>query len=369
MKRMFLLLWSMTLLVIASKVQAQQWQFVVMGDDRSAYRQSDTNIFAVNTPELSALATAVTAQKPEFVLFTGDLAFGYTDNSKWFEAGLEQWYDAMKPVFDAKIPVYPVRGNHDAACAESATIWTRFMAAHHIAIPKNGPSGEKGLTYYFDHNNARVIGLDDYQGQSFPGEFAPAAHAFPHIVDNRWLKSLPPPKPATHVFAFSHEMPFRTGSHADCLNSNATVRDQMMETLFAMGARAFLAGHDHDYDLISVVDPNDVTGNTAMLQMVAGTAGAPFYSTVNRSGNAWPLKAHGHWTMTYGYVLVQIDGSKATLIFYGRDTMANPPEKSYTEKQRVSYDVTAVPPVFTYVPDLKGNVNIEDGTPLIPKTP
>lgn len=366
MKRTFPLLCTIMLLVIGLKAQAQKWQFVVMGDDRSASRQTAIDAPAVNKAELSALAAAVAAQNPDFVLFTGDLAFGYIENPQWFEAGLEQWYTAMKPVFDAKIPVYPVRGNHDVACPGSATIWTRFLETHHMGIPQNGPAGEKGLTYYFDHKNARMIGLDDYQGQSFPGDFS-AGLDFPHIVDNLWLKSLPAPKPATHVFPFSHEMPFRTGSHADCLNSNATMRDQMMRTLFAMGARAFLAGHDHNYDLVSAVDPNDATGKTVMLQLVAGTAGAPFYSTVNRQGNAWPLTPHGHWTMTYGYVLVQIDGPKATLIFYGRDTMVNPPEQSYTEKQRVSYDVTAMPPVFTYVPDKIGNVNIDDGTPLVPR--
>lgn len=366
MRRLRTLFCSGWLLLLALSAQAQQWQFVVMGDDRSAQPQTALDSPAVNSAELSAMAAAVAALKPDFVLFTGDLAYGYTENAPWFEAGLEQWYTAMKPVFDAKIPVYPVRGNHDAACPDSARIWLRFLAAHHIAIPKNGPSGEKGFTFYFDHNNARLIGLDDYQGQSYPGAYLGASRAFPHLVNNLWLRSLPAPKPGTHVFAFSHEMPFRVGSHADCLNSNATARDQMLETLFAMGERVFLAGHDHDYDLVSAVDPNDSTGNTVLLQLVAGTAGAPFYPTVNRSGNSWQLTPHGHWANTYGYVLAQIDGPNATLIFYGRDTTANPPETTYTEKQRVSYNLTATPPSFTYVPDKKGNVNIEDGSPLTP---
>src|SRR5947207_7334 len=120
MKRLLTLLGSFVLLAIALRAEAQQWQFVVMGDCRSAVKPSAIDSPAVNLPELSAMAAAVAAQKPDFVLFTGDLAFGYTDNPQWFKAGLEQWYTAMKPVFDAKIPVYPVRGNHDAACPDSA---------------------------------------------------------------------------------------------------------------------------------------------------------------------------------------------------------------------------------------------------------
>jgi len=348
-----------TLLLILSRAQGQQWQFILLGDDRSDKKPQAMDSAAVNTAELSAIAKDVASLKPDFILFTGDLAFGYTDNTAWFRAGLEQWYAAMKPIFDVGIPVYPVRGNHDAACPDSARVWKQFLADHRIDVPMNGPAGEKGLTFYFDHVNARIIGLDDYQGKSFPGSPDQAGPLFPHVVSNEWLKNLPATQPGTHIFAFSHEMPFRVGRHDDSLNSNPVARDLMMKTLFSMGGRVFLSGHDHDYDLVSAVDPNDKTGNTAMLQMVAGTAGAPFYSEIKRIGNSWPLTPHGHWTKTYGYILVQVEGKKATLIFYGRDTLVSPPETKYTEKQRVSYDLTSMPPVFTFTPDRKGNVDID----------
>ena len=55
-------------------------------------------------------------------------------------------------------------------------------------------------------------------------------------------------------------------------------------------------------------------------QIVAGTAGAPFYKMGDYSGNnaGWNLKRLKHIDNTYGYLVVEIDGKKATVTFKGR---------------------------------------------------
>jgi hypothetical protein len=57
-----------------------------------------------------------------------------------------------------------------------------------------------------------------------------------------------------------------------------------------------------------------------MHQIVAGTAGAPFYKMGEYAGvnPNYKLQRVSHFDNTYGYMLVEINGKTATITFKGR---------------------------------------------------
>ena len=83
------------------------WRFVVTCDSRGY-----TN--GIEQVILREIADEIVTQGAEFVLFPGDLVYGYSaDGPSGFETQLRTWAEIMKPVYDAHIGVYVCRGNHD----------------------------------------------------------------------------------------------------------------------------------------------------------------------------------------------------------------------------------------------------------------
>jgi hypothetical protein len=81
------------------------------------------------------------------------------------------------------------------------------------------------------------------------------------------------------------------------------------------GAHAYFAGHDHFYDHMAVTGP-DVD---EIHQFVAGTAGAPLYKAKDYSGKNGPFRLSRVKLISdaYGYLVVEVEGRKATITFKG----------------------------------------------------
>ena len=115
---------------------------------------------------------------------------------------------------------------------------------------------------------------------------------------------------AKHLFVFAHEMAFTCGMHPDSDNMAAypTDRDKFLEILRTYDCRYFFAGHDHLYDWMEIKNwrwPKTY----ALNQLVAGTAGAPFYPDKTYYGNHqdYELTRLDHKQNTFGYLLITID--------------------------------------------------------------
>ncbi|MBI3722024.1 MAG: metallophosphoesterase, partial [Fimbriimonas ginsengisoli] len=156
-------LFVLAALVFAPSAHAQRWRFIVTGDSRSerlhSTRKGDKN--GVNVTILKELALATLRERPAFLLFSGDLAFGASSDAG-VESQLRTWVSAMQPVYDARIPVYAIRGNHDIGGRHPAAVWRRVFQGRY-AMPMNGPLGEEGMTYSVAYQNALIVGLDQYR--------------------------------------------------------------------------------------------------------------------------------------------------------------------------------------------------------------
>ena len=301
---------------------AEKWCFVVAGDGRAdprAHRPEDKD--GINTLITAEIRDAVIAEKAKFLMWTGDLVYGYAKNPDEFEKQLRSWRDLMEPLYTKHIPVLACRGNHDSSSTDAWARWDKVFAGKY-ALPKNGPAGEKNLTFYYTRGPVLAIGLDQYQQK---GE----------AINQPWLDEVLKRHKKPFVFAMGHEPAFMDGHHKDTMDASPEKRDAMWESLINAGARVFFCGHDHLYDHMIVTRATGDPG-VEMQQFVAGTAGAPFYPQGEYAGNntGWKLSRLKSILNTYGYIVVTIDGKQATIVFKGRTGPGR-----YEEMDKFTYTV------------------------------
>ncbi|MCU0662550.1 MAG: metallophosphoesterase [Myxococcota bacterium] len=264
------------------------WKFIVIGDSRG----SDNG---VNTAAWGHLVTAIVSEEADFILFSGDLTTAGQASE------LEQWKTTSKPLYDAGMGVYAVRGNHDDS---SLSTWNDAFSGD-AQFPQNGPSDQKNLTYSVTHKNVFFAAIENYSADT--------------EVPQAWLDVELAANTAPHVFVFGHEPAF-AADHADTLDDHPGARDQFWESLKAAGARTYFCGHDHFYDHARIGDGDGNDAND-LHQFIVGTAGAPFYDFdggyPGNNGDYDPVQEH--FSDQYGYVLVLIDGLKVSLVFKERN--------------------------------------------------
>jgi hypothetical protein len=269
----------------------------------------------INTNILSELALAFTNEKPDFVLFGGDMASWPT------LANFQLWTNLMSPVYQAGIPVYPTPGNHDA--------WNRanFAAVFAPALPANGPPPLDDASYFIATSNVLVLALDGYTLTN------------PLRINQAWLESVLATNTRPHVFAFSHVPAFKL-AHIDCMDDYRPNRDLFWHTLSNAHCRVFLCGHDHSYDHARI-DDGDGNPHNDIHQIVGATGGAPFYADSPYDGDngIWqPLKIYHE--AQFGYVAVQVNGEEVQSTFYHR-TATN----TFAPVDRFSYSLTPPPAI------------------------
>jgi len=280
------------------------WKFVVLSDTRSDPCAADGK-GGVNSVILGRIATAVANEKPDLVLVPGDLVLGNAykcSPADPYDAQLKNWRKVMGPVYDAKIPVLPTRGNHELlskdyfpnepcrpVTPDPAALQT-WLSVFDKDVPQNGPEGQKGLTYAYTHKNALFIGLDeltDYQS------YNPA-----------WFDAVIKAHKRRHLFVFGHFPAFGV-MHRDNLSCNSATRDALWESIGMNSGRLYFCGHDHFYDRVEVADPTGVN----IQQVLVGNGSAPFY---NYSGGYSDkrVKPQKRILSKPGYLVVTVNGAR-----------------------------------------------------------
>lgn len=293
------------ILALAALSSAQKFCFVVAGDGRSdsaKNRPEDKN--GINVTITTEMAQATIAEGAKFLMWTGDLAMGYSKDPAAFESQLIDWRTIMEPVYAAGIKVLPCRGNHDASSINAEATWHKVFTGKY-ALPGNGPHGEKNLSFFYEEGPVLALGLDQYQAGAM------------ETIDQEWLDATLKTHRKPFIFAIGHEPAFMDGAHTDTMDADPTKRDMFVKSLLKAGGRTFFCGHDHLYDHMIVKADR---GGPELHQFVAGTAGAPFYKMGEYKGKnaGWKLARSKNITDTYGYLLVEIDGKKCTITFKGR---------------------------------------------------
>jgi 3',5'-cyclic AMP phosphodiesterase CpdA len=234
---------------------ASPWKFAVLSDINYA----ETLDVAANTLEF--LARDIKNQDVDLVIFPGDLMAG-SANVRDYKEAVDSWKAMMKPLYDAGIPIYVVRGNHDAEQIMSANsdLWL-----YEFPVLKGLPSPDGGFTYSFEHKNARFIGFDNYINH--PGRMM-----------NSWVTTQINDSTSPLDFAFGHEPLFPhsydidNGRPKSSMANDPKSRDALISALGAHHG-AYFAGHEHLYLRANV---SDGRGHTVH-ELIVGTAGRNNY--------------------------------------------------------------------------------------------
>ncbi|MBF0560278.1 MAG: metallophosphoesterase [Nitrospirae bacterium] len=233
------------------------FKFAVFDDSRAASgatgtKNGDSNGAAAQI--VKTIATDIAAQGVDFVLFPGDMVSGYTDSTT-LSSELDTWKTAMAPVYNANIPVYTTRGNHEyddlTNGASNPDDPSRATYLAHFVMPTNGPTkngaglSEVGLTYSFTWKGVKFIAFDNYAGRttSFDNtKYAPGSNKGQMM--SSWVLDEINNSTAGLNFVMSHEMMWPTTSHPDCLANDPDDRDALVTALAAKNGTYF-AGHNH----------------------------------------------------------------------------------------------------------------------------
>ncbi|MCE5326180.1 MAG: metallophosphoesterase [Planctomycetaceae bacterium] len=306
------LLIAVSVMLAGETVRGESWKFVVMSDSQGSSGDSTEGV-ATRTLKL-VLDDVVKNVKPELIMFTGDLVQGAA-TAEELEKQLALWRTTMAPAYDAKIPVYAMRGSHDTGPNETrpwaAGVWNKVFSGQY-AMPANGPADEKGLTYSFTHKNATFIAIDGYK----------TPNSMKLTIDQKWVDAQLAANKAPHVFAFQHTQ-IKKVEHSESLDNAGPMRDAFVKSLVGAGGRAFFCGHMHVSNCTRLnndaVDPGNKNEADDFYQIITPPSCTKAYSWKNgkydgkKIPGMTPSKVHHSQTREPGYVIVEIDGLKVTV--------------------------------------------------------
>lgn len=223
-----IVLFVFLMIIQSGSVLAEEYRFVVMGDNRH-----NKPVVMPDTYEL--IIGEVNLLKPAFVVLCGDLILGYTDNDSLIR---EEWREFKEVTGRFQMPYYLVVGNHDVWDESSQAIYKE----------------ECGDLYY----------SFDYKGSSFIMIDTELAGETDYITGEQldWLElKLEEKRGARHISVFMHK-PLWTfeGEPGKAWN------EQVHPLLLKYGVDDVFAGHDHAY----YIDYRD-----GIRYVVSGGAGAP----------------------------------------------------------------------------------------------
>ena len=248
-----LLLFSALLLVLYAPastlpVHAQPWKFAVISDTHDTDKAG--TLIGV-TPYLKSIIDYIIAEKPDFVLETGDLITGVLTKKtspvyQKFDVQYSYYQQTVAPLAAVGIPLRVIRGNHDYGVSDVDTAATaEYQQRFPAAMPQNGPDGAKGLTYSFVHKNVKFILIDQYVNATNAQVTLPLG----------WLKKeLAQREMATHLFVLGHSPAYapndKDNGDADGhfnLSDQPALRDSFWQLLIDYQATAYICGHKHLY--------------------------------------------------------------------------------------------------------------------------
>ncbi|MBL4634294.1 MAG: metallophosphoesterase family protein [Kofleriaceae bacterium] len=238
--------------------------FAVYGDMRGGHRIH------------AQIVSALQAELIDFVIVTGDLVLRGSDEADW-----QRFFAVAQPLL-ARLPFYPVAGNHDRGSSGDEA---RRMKEIFVMWPgpTNRPAG--GHWHSFEQSGVHFVMLD--------------SNHYRNSDQLAWLeKDLKSARKrgVRAIFAAVHAGPYSRGLH----RGNSYAEEHYAPLLRKYGVSILFSGHDHLYQR------GEVAG---LPYMVSGGGGAPLYSVrCGIKGKPRCKKRDGmqHVAKEYHYILISV---------------------------------------------------------------
>ena len=298
---------------------AARLSFAVIGCNRVDAADTLGNTSTANIEQLTRTFQEIAALpvRPKFLFFTGDLVFGYTNDTLQLARQLTSWrqlYEAS-PLPGLGVELVAIPGNHEVqnlskvATASAERTWLRVMQPY-VTRGGNGPTAggadnlatdQSRLTYSFDAGNSHFVTINtDPTGADW---HAPTAWVTTDLAAARGLG-------AQHVFVFGHKPAYAYPTVAtDGLAKFPTTRDQFWSALTAQHVDAMFSAHNHVYWRAQPV------AGTSTWQVIAGNGGSRLETTIDPS-----VPTSGAY---YGFVVTTVrNDGRVVIRSFGRDVPA-----------------------------------------------
>ena len=218
----------------------------------------------INMARRCALAAAKTVPEARFCVFPGDFVEdGTIANSEW---EWERWFEeAMQPVI-MQMPIVPTDGNHD----DSDNINYTYHFNTDNWFNKNitlKPQFE-GIVYNFVYGDALflVFSMQDFWREDYDYNLKTSEYLTDHI--SYWFRKTVTENPDTkYRISLAHFNLF-SGSDHSTDEEPPLFRACMLPTMKACEIDVALQGHDHTYEVIGPVNPDNCTPITEAISDV-----------------------------------------------------------------------------------------------------
>ncbi|MGH7952423.1 MAG: metallophosphoesterase family protein [Limisphaerales bacterium] len=324
--------------------------FAVTGDSRQDAKATNLSpqakIWMQDTKSLARILREVQEQKPNALLFTGDMIMGYSTNFAATKRQYAYWRGMMSAPLENGIYVLPIAGNHEMQIEvpnpaggkplkisrrECENLWREYMGDLILDTNLwNRLAG--GPVENWDVNNTPPIGgadniQSDQRQLSFSFDFRKMHFAIINTSayeDNarapvHWLAddfAKAKSRGDRNIFIFGHEMAFTYQfggkNKAEGLDVYPDAAKEFWKLIQAYHATYFCA-HEHLYH---AMQPRN-SGEHSSWQIICGAAGAPFDAKPGESSNPDDRK--------FAWVLVQVHRSgRVNMNAYGFDENFGP---------------------------------------------
>jgi hypothetical protein len=285
------------------------WTLVVFGDSRDIVKNTTTGV----SPYLHPLAVAIAAEKPELVVFPGDLVSGWIISNSSpvatdYQAQFRNWMDTVAPIHNYTtgkgIPLYVMRGNHEDGPNQTVIpLLDAYLNSVAVDMPSNGPPGQEKLTYSFTYRGAKFIVLDQY----YPND------GLKETVNQPWVDRELSTNTSPFTFVFGHTPAFLVKDDPEDRGYDIAVhpaqRDIFWNSLVNHHVTAYFCGHAHLY----------VRGMVNGTQQVVTGNGGAIDGAFNQSEAdpslivEYPVKEADIVENTVGYIVITVNETAGTV--------------------------------------------------------
>jgi len=306
-------------MALTSPGKAEKWSFGVMSDTQQTI-SGGTN--SVATSIIAELNKQFIAAGVHFVVQVGDL----TNDGV---GSLQTRLDANKPLTDAGIAFFGLRGNHDDYENQTRPFMSFFRdnyipgtagySANSVDLPGLSVSVMPGtVNYSVTYNGTKLVLWDILAGKGTNATMDAAT---------TWVNNDLASSEYEHAFFFSHKN-FAGQNHKDTIfgndtasngwTANPTQQNNLYAALANNGVRYVMSGHDHMHYRALLESPN---GQHTLNQLICGSDSTKFYYPVNGYSNRETPLAQQLGMITY-YIFT-VNGDQVTVDAYATSHQGN----------------------------------------------